>query len=184
MGVRLTRRVREEPHRENWPGCISTETQRRAPRSGAVQAGWIAARAPTGRTGPLGFHHRLTEAVARTPDVPPTDRSPTALPGRASPGAPRTARLPGRAGADDVRRPAADGRSVRSPRFLAAHLKFEPGGVLFPRRTHGVRRLGSPGPGCATRRRAARWRWPGSVCRQWLSLSRFIGPTTQIAATC
>ena len=41
---------RPSPHRENWAARVSLQ---------AVQPGWIAGRAPTGRTGPRGFHHRL-----------------------------------------------------------------------------------------------------------------------------
>ena len=41
------------PHRENWAARISLQ---------AVQPGWIAGRAPTGRTGPRGFRHRLLES--------------------------------------------------------------------------------------------------------------------------
>ena len=48
-GARLTRHAREEPPPENWPGCISTETQRRTKGSGVVQPGCIAGRARTGR---------------------------------------------------------------------------------------------------------------------------------------
>ena len=52
-GARLTRRVREE---------YLLYSDRNATMSGAKrrgQPGWIAGRAPTGRTGPRGFHHRL-----------------------------------------------------------------------------------------------------------------------------
>ena len=41
---------RPSPHRENWAAWIASQ---------AVWPGWIAGRAPTGRTGPRGFHHRL-----------------------------------------------------------------------------------------------------------------------------
>ncbi len=76
-GARLTRRVREEPP----PGELArVYSDRNATMSGAqrrgsagmdrrlnaarvsspvVWPGWIAGRAPTGRTGPRGFHHRL-----------------------------------------------------------------------------------------------------------------------------
>ena len=82
VGVRLTRRVREEPP----PGELArvyfdrNATMSGAKRRGsagmdrrpnaawvsspAVQPGWIAGRAPTGRTGPRGFHHRLSKPVA------------------------------------------------------------------------------------------------------------------------
>ena len=40
---------RPSPHRENWAARVSLP---------AVQPGWIAGRALTGRTGPRGFHYR------------------------------------------------------------------------------------------------------------------------------
>ena len=94
-GARLTRRVREEPppgelarvysdrnatmsgakrrgsagmdrrpspHRENWAARVS---------SPAVWPGWIAGRAPTGRTGPRGFHHRLFGRDGSPAEPPP-----------------------------------------------------------------------------------------------------------------
>ena len=59
-GARLTRRVREEPPPGELARVYSTETQRRAPQSGAVQPGCIAARTPP------GFHHRLLEVAHPT----------------------------------------------------------------------------------------------------------------------
>ena len=55
---------RPSPHRENWAAWVSLP---------AVQPGWIAGRAPTGRTGPRGFHHRLFDTdrarhPARSPE--------------------------------------------------------------------------------------------------------------------
>ena len=95
VGVRLTRRVREEPppgelarvysdrnatmsaaqrrgsagmdrrpspHRENWATRVSLQ---------AVWPGWIAGRAPTGRTGPRGFHYRLFGRDGSPAEPPP-----------------------------------------------------------------------------------------------------------------
>ena len=59
---------RPSPHRQNWAARVS---------SPVVQPGCIAARAPTGRTGPRGFHHRLlTRAVAPRCMAPSQRRCP------------------------------------------------------------------------------------------------------------
>ncbi len=47
---------RPSPHRENWAAWVSLP---------AVWPGWIAGRAPTGRTGPRGFHYRLFGGMDR-----------------------------------------------------------------------------------------------------------------------
>ncbi len=79
-GARLTRRVREEPppgelarvyfdrnatmsdaKRRGSAGMDRRQNAVRVPLQ-AVWPGWIAGRAPTGRTGPPGFHHRLSVA--------------------------------------------------------------------------------------------------------------------------
>ena len=53
---------RPSPHRENWAAWVS---------SPAVGPGWIAGRAPTGRTGPRGFHHRLLGRDGSPAEPPP-----------------------------------------------------------------------------------------------------------------
>ena len=53
---------RPSPHRENWAAWVS---------SPAVWPGWIAGRAPTGRTGPRGFHHRLFGRDGSPAEPPP-----------------------------------------------------------------------------------------------------------------
>ncbi len=53
---------RPSPHRENWATRVS---------SPAVQPGWIAGRAPTGRTGPRGFHYRLFGRDGSPVEPPP-----------------------------------------------------------------------------------------------------------------
>ena len=57
VGVRLTRRAREE---------YRVSFDQSATKSGAVQPGWIAARAPTGRTGPRDFVHGPLTACGGT----------------------------------------------------------------------------------------------------------------------
>ena len=53
---------RPSPHRENWAAWVS---------SPAVWPGWIAGRAPTGRTGPRGFHYRLFGRDGSPVEPPP-----------------------------------------------------------------------------------------------------------------
>ena len=53
---------RPSPHRENWAAWVSSQ---------AVWPGWIAGRAPTGRTGPRGFHHRLFGRDGSPGEPPP-----------------------------------------------------------------------------------------------------------------
>ena len=53
---------RPSPHRENWAAWVS---------SPVVWPGWIAGRAPTGRTGPRGFHHRLFGRDGSPAEPPP-----------------------------------------------------------------------------------------------------------------
>ena len=71
VGARLTRRLREEPP----PGELARMYfDRNATMSGATrrgQPGWIGGRAPTGRTGPRGFHHRLFGRDASPLEPPP-----------------------------------------------------------------------------------------------------------------
>ena len=69
--ARLTRRVTEEPP----PGELArVYFDRNATMSGAKrrgQPGWIAGRAPTGRTGPRGLHHRLFGRDGSPAEPPP-----------------------------------------------------------------------------------------------------------------
>ena len=53
---------RPSPHRENWAAWVSLP---------AVWPGWIAGRAPTGRTGPRGFHCRLSGRDGSPAEPPP-----------------------------------------------------------------------------------------------------------------
>ena len=53
---------RPSPHRENWAAWVSLP---------AVWPGWIAGRAPTGRTGPRGFHYRLFGRDGSPAEPPP-----------------------------------------------------------------------------------------------------------------
>ena len=53
---------RPSPHRENWAAWVS---------SPVVWPGWIAGRAPTGRTGPRGFHYRLFGRDGSPAEPPP-----------------------------------------------------------------------------------------------------------------
>ncbi len=53
---------RPSPHRENWAAWVP---------SPAVWPGWIAGRAPTGRTGPRGFHYRLFGRDGSPAEPPP-----------------------------------------------------------------------------------------------------------------
>ena len=53
---------RPSPHRENWAAWVSLPV---------VWPGWIAGRAPTGRTGPRGFHHRLFGRDGSPAEPPP-----------------------------------------------------------------------------------------------------------------